>query len=73
MSEKEIALNLLDNIPAYKMGYVIAYLQGLTDYETADDVFCAQLYEDYLKSDDKGGFMPIEEVAKRCGVDMNEL
>ena len=30
MSEKEIAMNLLENVPSYKLGYVIAYLQGLT-------------------------------------------
>lgn len=73
MSEKEIALNLLDNIPEYKMGYVIAYLQGLTADEIADDAFCSRLYENYLKSDDKGDFMPIEEMAEQCGVDMSEI
>ena len=33
MSEKEMELRLLDNVPSYKLGYVIAYLQGIT----ADD------------------------------------
>ena len=34
MSEKEIAMNLLENVPSYKLGYVIAYLQGLTKLRT---------------------------------------
>lgn len=30
MSEREQALRLLDTVPDYKMGYVVAYLQGVT-------------------------------------------
>lgn len=33
MSNKERIIQLLDNVPEYKMGYVLAYLQGIT----ADD------------------------------------
>lgn len=29
MSEKELAIKLIENTPDYKIGYVIAYLQGL--------------------------------------------
>lgn len=29
MSEREQAMHLLNNIPDYKMGYVLAYLQGV--------------------------------------------
>lgn len=36
MSEKELAMNLLENVPSYKLSYVIAYLQGLTADETID-------------------------------------
>ena len=35
MSEKEIAMQLINNLPDYKLGYVIAYLQGLTADRTA--------------------------------------
>lgn len=62
MSEREVILNLLDNVPKYKMGYVIAYLQGLTADEFADDAFCNELYENYLKSDEKHEFVPIDEL-----------
>lgn len=30
MSERERAIQLLDSVPEYKLGYVIAYLQGVT-------------------------------------------
>lgn len=73
MSDKERIMQLVDETPEYKLGYVIAYLQGLNAEEEADDAFCEKLYQDYLNSDDKGGEIPFEEVARRCGVDINEL
>lgn len=30
MSDRERAVQLLNNVPDYKIGYVIAYLQGVT-------------------------------------------
>lgn len=30
MSNKEIIIQLLDRVPEYKMGYVLAYVQGIT-------------------------------------------
>lgn len=73
MSTKELALSLLNNIPEYKMGYVLAYLQGLTADENADDEYCEQLYQNYLKSEDKGGGISIEQFAEQCGVKLNEI
>ena len=73
MSDRERIMQLVDETPEYKLGYVIAYLQGLNAEEEADDAFCEKLYQDYLNSDDKGGEIPFEEVARRCGVDINEL
>ena len=40
MSNKELAMMLLDQIPEYKLAYAVAYLQGLSIDENADDVFC---------------------------------
>ena len=64
MSEKEIAMNLLENVPSYKLGYVIAYLQGLTADEAADDAFCEQLLKDYENDKDKGHFISMEEMTR---------
>ncbi len=33
MSDREKAMQLLDAVPDYKIGYVVAYLQGMTDGE----------------------------------------
>lgn len=52
MSEKEMCVHLLDAVPAYKIGYVLAFLQGLTADELADDAFCEQLYQNYLNDPD---------------------
>ena len=30
MSDRERAMQLLDSVPDYKIGYVVAYLQGVT-------------------------------------------
>lgn len=35
MSTKEQCLKLLNSVPEYKLGYVLAYLQGLTADEHA--------------------------------------
>lgn len=35
MSERERAYQLLDVVPDYKIGYVVAYLQGMTEGEEA--------------------------------------
>ena len=73
MSEKELALKLLDEVPAYKLGYVIAYLQGITADNAADDRFCEKLYQDYLASEDKGEYVTLEEMAALSGVELGEV
>ena len=49
MSNKEMIIHLLDNIPDYKMGYVLAYVQGVAADEEADDLFCQRMLENYEK------------------------
>lgn len=73
MSEKEMARRLLDNVPASKLGYVIAYLQGITADEFDDDMFCKKLLEEYRESPEKGNFVSFEEMAKMSGVESSEL
>lgn len=73
MSEKEIAMQLLNNVPDYKLGYVIAYLQGLNADEAADDKYCAALIHEYEDSTDKGEFVSFDEAVKLCGVDINAV
>ncbi len=73
MSEKERATALLDLVPEYKMGYVVAYLQGLTADEADDDAFCRKMYEDYLNDPERGDFVSFEDALKECGVSIDEL
>ncbi len=73
MSERERAVQMVNDIPEYKLGYVLAYLQGLMADEAEDDAFCERLYQDYLNDPDKGDFISIEEAAKMCGVDINDV
>lgn len=73
MSEKEIAMKLLENVPAYKLGYVIAYLQGITADEAMDDAFCEKLCAEYEEDEDKGQFISMSEMAELSGVDLNAI
>ena len=53
MSNKEKVVRLLDSVPDYKMGYVLAYVQGITADEEADDLFCKQIADDYINDPDQ--------------------
>ena len=52
MSDKEKIVQLLDEVPDYKMGYTLAYVQGLIAYEDNDELYCQKLYQDYLEDTD---------------------
>ena len=68
MSEKERVIQLLDDVPTYKMGYILAYVQGLTADEEADDAFCEHLVEEYENDPDTGQFLTLEECKKDWGL-----
>ena len=62
MSNKERAIQLLDSVPDYKMGYVLAYIQGITADEEADDIFCQKMVEDYKNApEEEKEDVPLEE------------
>ena len=73
MSNKELAMQLINNLSEYKLGYVVAYLQGINADESADDAYCEQLLDDYKNSNDKGDFVSFEDAVKMCGVDINAI
>lgn len=70
MGNKEKIINLLDNIPDYKMGYVLAYVQGITADEEADDIFCRRMLENYENDPDpeKDKAFTLEECMKEWGI-----
>lgn len=52
MSNRERVIDLLNSVPEYKMGYVLAFIQGITADEDADDAFCQRIYESYKADTD---------------------
>ena len=75
MSEKEKIIRLLERVPEYKMKYLLAYTEGLVADEEEDNAFCAALLEQHLNDPDpeKDELVSLEEAAKICGVDLNDL
>lgn len=71
MSNKEMIIQLLDQIPSYKLGYVLAYVQGVAADEEMDDFFCEKIYENYLNDPDpeKDEEYTLEECKKEWGLD----
>lgn len=71
MSNKEQLIQLIDKIPDYKIGYVLAYVQGITADEEADDAFCEEIYKNYLNDPDpeKDQTFTLEQCKKEWGLD----
>ena len=71
MSNREMCVQLLDAVPEYKIGYVLAYLQGLTADEAEDDAFCERMYQNYVNDPDpeKDKRYTLEECKKEWGID----
>ena len=70
MSNRERIIELLHSIPDYKIGYVLAYVQGVAADEEADDIFCQRMVENYENSpDDEKESVPLEECLKEWGLD----
>ena len=71
MSDKEMCIKLLDSVPEYKIGYVLAYIQGITADEEADDRFCQRMLENYDNDPDpeKDKTYTLEECKREWGLD----
>ena len=71
MINKEQVISLLDKIPDYKMGYVLAYIQGITADEETDDIFCQKMIEDYENDSDpqKDEEFTLDECKKEWGLE----
>lgn len=70
MSNKELCLQLMENLPESKLGYVLAYIQGLLADEADDAAFCEALYQQYEADPDKGQPVSLEEAAQLLGVEL---
>jgi hypothetical protein len=70
MSTREQCAQLLASVPEYKLGYVVAYLEGLTADEAEDDRFCEELVDRYEADPDKDHFLSFEDACKELGVSL---
>ena len=70
MSSREQIVSLLDNVPDYKIGYVLAYVQGIVADEEADDMFCERMVRNYINDPDpdKDESYPLEDCEKEWGI-----
>ena len=70
MSNRERIVSLLDTVPEYKMGYILAYIQGIVADEEADDIYCRELVDQYLADDspDKHETISIETLGRELGI-----
>ena len=70
MSNREKIVRLLDIIPDYKIGYILAYVQGIAADEEADDAFCQRMIENYESDPDpeKDKTYTLEECMKEWGI-----
>lgn len=72
MSNRERIIALLDSIPDYKMGYILAYVQGIhADDEIEDEIFCQRMLENYENDPDpeKDKEFTLEECKREWGID----
>ena len=69
MSEKEQLLQLIEKVPDYKIGYVLAYVKGITADDEADDNFCESLYQDYMNDPDKDESYSLEDCKNEWGLE----
>ena len=70
MSNRERIVELLNIVPDYKIGYVLAYVQGIVADEETDDLFCEKMIENYKNDPDpeKDKGYTLEECKKEWGI-----
>ncbi len=73
MSEREQAIQILDQLPDYKITKILYLLKGIQiDDEIEDELFCERLAERYL-SDPEHETISFEEAIKESGLTMNDI
>ena len=73
MTERERIKKIIDELPEYKIGNIILFLQGVQfDDEMEDDIYCEKLVDNYMNNDDpeKHETITLEELAKREGIEL---
>ncbi len=73
MSDRELAKQIIDQLPEYKMTKILYLLKGIQiDDEIEDELFCESLAERYLNDLDHE-VIPFEDAIKEAGLTINDL
>lgn len=77
MSNKEMALNLLNSFDESQLANIVTMLKtakSIAD-EAADDAFCEKMYQNYLNNPDphKHDTVSFDEALKECGLTYEDL
>lgn len=73
MSNREIAIDLINHIPEYKLTYLISFLKGLKfDDDIEDDIYCRHLVDEYLSDDSpvKHETVSVEDLAQELDIEL---
>lgn len=71
MNEREQVLQIINQLPDYKMGRLLVFLQGMKmDDDIEDDLYCERLVENYLDNEDseKHETITLEKLAEQEGI-----
>lgn len=72
MSNREQIVQIIDQLPEYKLNRLLLFLQGVAfDDDMEDDLFCERLYQSYLDDPDpeKHETITLEDLMKQEGID----
>lgn len=73
MSERELAKQIIDQLPEYKMTKILYLLKGIQiDDEIEDELFCENLAERYLNDMDHE-MISFEDAIKEAGLTIDDL
>ncbi len=75
MSNREIAINIINEIPEYKLNYVIEILKGIKSLiidEAEPDELDLKMIAEAEKEND-GTVYSLDEVLKECGLNYEDL
>ena len=73
LSEREKILQIINELPDYKMARLLEFLQRMQlDDDIEDDLYCEWLVEQYLENNDpqKHETISLEEFAYREGINL---
>ena len=73
MSNRELAKQIIDQLPEYKIAKILYLLKGIQiDDEIEDELFCEGLAENYLQDSDHE-VIPFEDAIKEAGFTISDI